>query len=140
MEALAASMAAVAPASLLVFLSGELGAGKTTFVRGFLRHLGHTGAVKSPTYTLVEPYSLGSNNIYHFDLYRLNDPAELEMIGIRDYFADQGICLVEWPEHGRPLLPEPDIIVEIKIHEPGRQLTLSAGTDRGAQVVASLKI
>lgn len=114
--------------AVTVFLQGDLGAGKTTLTRGILRSLGYTGAVKSPTYTLVEPYSCGGVEIFHFDLYRLRDPEELEYMGIRDYFSRVAVCVVEWPDHAGGLLPEPDVTVDIAY----------AGGSRTAVVKSSL--
>ncbi|MEZ5529620.1 MAG: tRNA (adenosine(37)-N6)-threonylcarbamoyltransferase complex ATPase subunit type 1 TsaE [Porticoccaceae bacterium] len=126
------------PKGSLVFLEGDLGAGKTTLSRGILAAFGHKGVVKSPTYTLVEPYQLGEQLIYHFDLYRLGDPEELEYIGIRDYLDSAGCCLVEWPERGAGMLPEPDFRVVINAAGSGRRLMISAGTVRGEQVIEEL--
>ncbi len=111
--ALGASLASTLPARACVHLKGDLGAGKTTLVRGLLRAAGHAGAVRSPTYTLVEPYSLARGEVFHLDLYRLADPEELEFIGLRDVI-DRGLLLVEWPERGIGVLPEPDVVVYLE--------------------------
>jgi tRNA threonylcarbamoyladenosine biosynthesis protein TsaE len=108
----------------VVFLQGELGAGKTTLVRGFLRSLGYEGTVKSPTFTLVEHYRLSERDIYHFDFYRLTNPEELEYIGIRDYLSGESICLIEWPERATGMLPTPDIICQIDIDDNKRIVAL----------------
>ena len=137
--ALGAAVARACIPGLVIHLHGPLGAGKTTFARGLLQALGHPGAVKSPTYTLVEPYELPAGTVYHFDLYRLADPGELEFMGIRDYFHGAFLCLIEWPEKGEPLLPLPDLSITLfPEHEGGRTLTIKAHTGRAQTVVAAL--
>ncbi len=122
----------------VVFLLGDLGMGKTTLSRGVLHGFGHQGAVKSPTYTLVEPYEIDGKLVYHFDLYRLSDPEELEYLGIRDYFDEQALCLVEWPDKGRGILPEPDLILQIDLEGRGRKLSWSPKTEYGCELADKL--
>jgi tRNA threonylcarbamoyladenosine biosynthesis protein TsaE len=111
-----------------VYIHGDLGAGKTTLCRGILRCFGYEGAVKSPTFTIVEPYELPDLSVYHFDLYRLADPNELEYLGIDDYFSVGNLCLVEWPERGIDALPECDLEVTLRVVGAGRSLELRALT------------
>ncbi len=125
-----------AEAGLVIWLQGDLGAGKTCFARGFLYALGHQGVVKSPTYTLVEPYQPQPGiQCYHFDLYRLTDAEELEFTGARDYFDDKSICLVEWPEKAAACLPTADITCAFVVKNTGRQISLLSNTGRGAAVM-----
>lgn len=133
MVALGRRLAELCPIGV-IFLEGDLGMGKTTLCRGILQGFGHQGAVKSPTYTLVEPYELADRQVYHFDLYRLSDPEELEYLGIRDYFDHQSLCLVEWPERGRGILPVPDLIVHLTLEGLGRQAEFEARSEIGQKV------
>jgi len=133
--ALGAELADVCSGGAILYLEGELGAGKTTLCRGLLTALGHRGAVKSPTYTLVETYVLPATQVHHFDLYRLADAEELEYMGIRDYFSDSTLVLVEWPQRGHGLLPPADIVVDFQAVNTGRQVSLSARSARGEHLL-----
>jgi len=123
---------------LLIFLEGDLGAGKTTLTRGFLRALGHRGAVKSPTYTLIEPYEIGGRQIYHLDLYRVADPDELEYLGLREILAEDAILLIEWPERGAGWLPPPDLRICLWHQGDARRLALSGRGPRAKAVLDRL--
>ena len=139
-EKLGAVLANALPEGVLVFLEGELGTGKTSLVRGVLRELGHQGAVKSPTYTLLEEYSLAGKEIIHFDLYRLTDPEELDLIGIRDYFNGKACCFIEWPQRGQDYLPQEDIEIQISLAGSGRLARISAHSEPGMKLMKSIQI
>ncbi|KAA0015613.1 tRNA (adenosine(37)-N6)-threonylcarbamoyltransferase complex ATPase subunit type 1 TsaE [Salinicola corii] len=121
-----------------VHLIGDLGAGKTTLARGILRAYGHVGAVKSPTYTLVEPYETASARIFHFDLYRLGDPEELEFMGARDMLGSDALCLIEWPSRGAGWLPVPDLEVRLQLVSDGRRVSGTAYSQQGRAVLARM--
>lgn len=129
--ALGAAIARVLRPGMTVFLEGNLGAGKTTLTRGILRGLGFTGRVKSPTYTLVEPYTVSNLYLYHFDLYRFGDPSEWEDAGFRDYFNPQSVCLIEWADKAEGLLPKADWIVEMAPEADGRRCRIVMQSELG---------
>lgn len=126
MERLGACLAPGLRAGMCVHVEGELGAGKTTLIRGMLRGLGCTQPVTSPTFTLVEPYAFPRFVVYHVDLYRLEDPAEIEALALREQ-AGAGVLLVEWPSRARELLPEPDAVIHIEYHNDARSVALTTG-------------
>jgi len=141
--ALAGCLPAAGPDPLVLYLEGDLGAGKTSLVRGLLAGLGHAGRVPSPTYTLVEPYVLGQRRVLHVDLYRLRDPAELDDLGLADDLsADErgraGLLLAEWPGRGMGRLPMPDLILRLAIDGDGRRIALEPRSDAGGLVVREL--
>jgi tRNA threonylcarbamoyladenosine biosynthesis protein TsaE len=121
-----------------LYLNGDLGAGKTTFTRHLVQGLGHDGSVKSPTYTLVEPYLIGDVDLFHFDLYRLADPEELEFMGIRDYFNANSLCLIEWPEKGWGMLPGADIEINIQIKDEQRKFEFVAHSSAADNIMSSM--
>lgn len=131
--ALANKMAAAIPEEgVVIYLEGDLGAGKTTFSRGFIQALGHQGAVKSPTYTLLEPYLDLQPPVFHFDLYRLADPEELEYIGIRDYLEQAAVFIFEWPSCGQGFIPQADILLQIQLAtEDTRKITMQSYSEKG---------
>lgn len=140
MTAFGARIAQITNGHGLIFLEGNLGMGKTTLSRGIIRGLGHVGAVKSPTFTLVEPYEIGEIRAFHFDLYRLVDPEELEFLGIRDYFEDDALCLIEWPDKGAGFLPKPDLTITISPQDSGRSLNILSQGSRGESWCAALAL
>lgn len=144
--ALGQSLAKLCPPGINIYLYGDLGAGKTTLVRGMIQSFLPGTKVKSPTYTLVEGYDLTEsvnnpndiNHIYHFDLYRLADPEELEYLGGRDYFSGNAVCLVEWPQRGEGWLAEPDLEIKLKYQPDGRTVEVISHTNKGALIAQKL--
>ena len=136
--ALAQRLAARLKPSMVIYLHGDLGAGKTTLVRGMLNALGYAGRVKSPTYTLIEPYHAAGLDLRHFDLYRLHDEEEWEAAGFRDEFDGHNICLVEWPQQAAGLLPAADVEIVFEILPEGRNIFLHAHTQTGDECVSKL--
>ena len=137
-ERLGARLAAVLEPGSVIYLHGELGAGKTTLARGLLHGLGHRGTVKSPTYTLVEPYQIGKWRLFHWDLYRLADPEEMEFLGVRDQLDGEAVLLVEWPERGQGELPAADLEVRLDYAGAGRSCRLEAHSEAGTELLARL--
>jgi len=131
MLALGTKLAELTEGRGVIYLQGNLGMGKTTLARGIIRGLGHQGAVKSPTFTLIEPYEIGSVRVFHFDLYRLQDAEELEFLGVRDCFTADALCLIEWPERGAGVLPAPDLDITMTALAGGRSLHCCPRSARG---------
>ncbi len=138
--ALGAALAAVLRPGLVIYLSGDLGTGKTTLARGLLRALGHSGPVKSPTYTLVELYPISGYSVYHFDFYRFNSPEEWHHAGLDEHFDGRAICLVEWPEKAGSYLPAPDIGIHLNLHGDARQVSIKGSSERGTTCLSELRI
>jgi tRNA threonylcarbamoyladenosine biosynthesis protein TsaE len=138
-EQLGAVLASELSDGLVVFLLGDLGAGKTSLVRGVLRELGHSGAVKSPTYTLLEEYSVAGRDIIHFDLYRMIEPEELDLIGIRDYFNGKNCCFFEWPQRGQGYLPAADLQIQISLKGNGRLARMTSNSESGRAILKAIQ-
>ncbi|MET0022242.1 MAG: tRNA (adenosine(37)-N6)-threonylcarbamoyltransferase complex ATPase subunit type 1 TsaE [Candidatus Thiodiazotropha sp. 6PLUC1] len=123
----------------IVYLVGDLGAGKTTLARGFLRGVGYQGRVKSPTYTILEPYEMGKVSCYHFDLYRLSDVEELEYLGIQDLLTEDAYMLIEWPERGEGGLPSPDLVVDIAHDGVARRIKIGGVSRKGREIFQEIQ-
>ncbi len=139
MEELGAAFASVCGQRCLIYLRGNLGAGKTTFARGFMRGLGFTETVKSPTYTLIETYANADYRVYHVDLYRLTGPKELDDLGLRDLFGEDNLCLVEWAERGGGYLPIADVVIIFDYAGYGRRVNFQAQTTHGIEILTRFK-
>jgi tRNA threonylcarbamoyladenosine biosynthesis protein TsaE len=138
---LAAAIVAADPsAPLVIGLTGDLGAGKPTLDGGFLSAFGHQGPVRSPTYTLIEPYRLGGRDLNHCDLYRLRDPAELDDLGLRDLLNERSVLLVEWPERAGDRLGEPDVALDLGYLDDGRSVDFRAASEAGRHVLDCLAL
>ena len=138
-RALGARLAPLMRSGLVIFLQGDLGAGKTTLARALIQALGYAGRVKSPTYTLVELYKVSSLCLYHFDFYRFNDPQEWIDAGFRECFNAENICLVEWPEKAAGLLPTPDLIIRLSHADNARRVEIRADTEAGQNLLQRLQ-
>ncbi|OOZ41140.1 tRNA (adenosine(37)-N6)-threonylcarbamoyltransferase complex ATPase subunit type 1 TsaE [Solemya pervernicosa gill symbiont] len=137
MQQLGERLAAALQAGATIYLVGDLGAGKTTLVRGVVRGMGYQGAVRSPTYTLLEPYSIGCRQLFHLDLYRLADPEELEFLGLRDLIEPDSVIFVEWPDHGRGFLPQADLVITIEYAGEARLLKFESRNEVGVTIAAA---
>ena len=135
---LGARLSALLAPGLVIFLEGDLGAGKTSFVRALIQALGYEGRVKSPTYTLSELYKVSNMCLYHFDFYRFNDPREWIDAGLRECFDAENVCLIEWPERAEGLLPLPDLIIRLSHAESGRNIEIQANTEAGRKCLSQL--
>ncbi|MDR3087118.1 MAG: tRNA (adenosine(37)-N6)-threonylcarbamoyltransferase complex ATPase subunit type 1 TsaE [Azoarcus sp.] len=136
--ALGARLAPALAPGLKIWLEGDLGSGKTTLVRGILRASGYVGTVKSPTYTLVEPYVVSGIDLYHFDFYRLTSPEEFLDAGLDEYFSGAGVCLMEWPQQALPYLPQADVVIALTARNGGRHCTIRANTETGQTCITQL--
>ncbi|HET9679149.1 MAG TPA: tRNA (adenosine(37)-N6)-threonylcarbamoyltransferase complex ATPase subunit type 1 TsaE [Gammaproteobacteria bacterium] len=137
-EALGAALARIIRSGAVIYLHGDLGAGKTTLVRGLLQALGHKGAVRSPTYTLIEPYQFDRLNAFHLDLYRLGDPEELDYLGIRELDDPAALVLIEWPERGHGWLPAADISLRLSMEKDGRNAEIAGHSEKGSELIKNL--
>jgi tRNA threonylcarbamoyladenosine biosynthesis protein TsaE len=137
-ESIGAALAETLTSGLVIYLCGDLGAGKTTLVRGALRGLGHTGKVKSPTYTLIEPYTVSRLHLYHFDFYRFAVPEEYLEAGLEEYFEGRGVCLVEWPDKASPYIAQPDVEVRLTVAGSGRRFEATALTEAGRTCIRKM--